>query len=182
MEYLHRAAAAYESVSAAAFLARAGVQYARAGDLTRAQRVLDAALRQFKETKQDVTYHARLLEGELMVARGEHDRAIELLSKVDAEVDAEPMETRASLGYAYDRAGRDEMTVRTYEAIGDWDAAGWEFQHGWFSQQLRLAELYAKRGERAKAVAGLDRILALWRNGDPSLPLLIAARKLRGTL
>jgi tetratricopeptide (TPR) repeat protein len=182
LEYLHRATADYQATSSPSFLARAGVMYVRAGDLTRAQRALDTALRQFAASNQSVSYHARLLEGELLLARGDHDRAIALLSKTDAELVGQPLETGASLGHAYDRAGRDEMVMRTYEAIADQNAAGWEFQHAWFSQQYRLAELYAQRGERGQAAARLDRMLELWRNGDPSLPLLVAAKKLRDAL
>jgi tetratricopeptide (TPR) repeat protein len=117
-----------------------------------------------------------------MLARGQHDQAIDVLSKADAELDASPALTKDSLGYAYGRTGRDELSIRAYEGIADHEASGWEPQHAWFSVQYRLAELYAKRGERDKAADRLDRMLALWANGDASLPLLTAARKLRGSL
>ncbi len=182
LEHLDRAVVEYEKSSSAPFLARSGVLYVRAGALDRAQRVLDTALRHVKESAQPVPYEVRLLEGELMLARGQHDRAIEVFAKTDAELESVPAVTKDFLGHAYSRAGRNEMAIRAYEDVDIDEASGWEPQQSWFGVQYRLAELYAKRGERDKAAARLDQLLALWNKADDSLPLLIAARKLRGSL
>ena len=69
-----------------------------------------------------------------------------------------------------------------YTAIKENQVEGWEPQQAWLNLQYRLAALHARRGERDKAVALLDRLLDQWENADPGLPLLSAAKKLRSSL
>ena len=105
-----------------------------------------------------------------------------MLAKADAELAAIPALTKESLGYAYERAGRVDPAIEAYTAIKESQVEGWEPQQAWLNLQYRLAALHARRGERDKAVALLDRLLDQWQNADPNLPLLIATRKLRGNL
>jgi eukaryotic-like serine/threonine-protein kinase len=182
LEYFNRAVAEYEKVPSTAYLARVGVFYARIGDQQRAQRLWKLAQQHASDATESVPYDVRLLEGELMLAQGQPDRAIEILLKADAELDASPVLTKESLGYAYDRSGRIDLAIETYEQIPAHQAVGWEPQHAWFDAQYRLAQLYVKRGERDKAAARLDRLLQLWVDADPALPLFVAARRLRNSL
>ena len=182
LAFLDRAVGTFEkSTSAAGFLSRAGVMYVRFGELTRARRVLDIAQRQLTETP-TLGYEVRRFEGELIFAGGERDRGIDVLAKADAELGAIPALTKESLGYAYERAGRLDPAIEAYTAIKENQVEGWEPQQAWLNLQYRLAALHAKRGERDKAAALLDRLLDRWQNADPNLPLLIAAKKLRGNL
>jgi cytochrome c-type biogenesis protein CcmH/NrfG len=53
---------------------------------------------------------------------------------------------------------------------------GWEPQQRWLEARYTLAVDYASRGDKQKARETLATFLNLWKNADPGLPILIAAK------
>jgi hypothetical protein len=68
-----------------------------------------------------------------------------------------------------------------FEASATFALAPWR---GWglARLQVRQAEAHVRLGDRAAALATLDRLLARWKRADPGLPLLAEARALRERL
>jgi Tfp pilus assembly protein PilF len=53
---------------------------------------------------------------------------------------------------------------------------GWEPQQDWLAAHCQLAATYLARGDKAKAAPLLERLLALWKDGDPDVPIVRRAR------
>ncbi|MBI5066792.1 MAG: protein kinase [Deltaproteobacteria bacterium] len=82
----------------------------------------------------------------------------------DAHLDAEAI------------AAADRFEASRYYALVPW--RGW----GLARLQVRKAEAQARLGDRAAALATVDRLLDRWKQADPDLPLLAEARALRRRL
>jgi tetratricopeptide (TPR) repeat protein len=182
LDALKQATTDYEASRALGFLTRAGVAWARAGQLAEAERVL--AVVRTMPTNPDASYPSEVarLEGEVHVARGRLAEGIERLQWADVQQGAMPALTKPALARAYERAGRLDHAVAAYEALLDTDAFGWEPQQDWLDAHYRLAALYAKRGDTDRARTLLDRFLTLWKDADAGVPLLDGARRLRAEL
>jgi hypothetical protein len=72
--------------------------------------------------------------------------------------------------------------VTAYEALLAMDCLGWEAQQTWLSAHYSLAEAYREGGQLARAREVADRLLTLWKDADPDLPLLRRTRELRQQL
>jgi cytochrome c-type biogenesis protein CcmH/NrfG len=55
-------------------------------------------------------------------------------------------------------------------------ALSWEPQQRWLEARYTLASDYAARGDRQKARVMLEKLLNLWKDADPNLPLLKQAK------
>ena len=178
VRYLDLAAAEFTKAEGFAFLTRVGAAYARAGELAKAQRILTIV----KERAQaDPTARDALpwLEGEILLARRQAVAGIEALTAAERQARATPQLVRASLAYAHEQTGKVDAAVVAYDEFLLEDALGWEPQQAWLGAHYRVARLHRQIGEHDKALARLDTLLALWREADPDLPLLQAAKRLR---
>jgi cytochrome c-type biogenesis protein CcmH/NrfG len=52
----------------------------------------------------------------------------------------------------------------------------WEPQQRWLEARYTLSSDYAARGDKQKARATLEKLLDLWKDADPNLPLLKQAK------
>jgi eukaryotic-like serine/threonine-protein kinase len=52
----------------------------------------------------------------------------------------------------------------------------WEPQQRWLAAHCTLASDYLAKGDREKAKQTIGRLLDLWRDADPNLPLLKQAK------
>jgi eukaryotic-like serine/threonine-protein kinase len=181
LRHLDLASAQFEKAEGFAFLARVGVAYARAGELAKAQRVLTLVTGRLTAdpTLRDAM---RWLEGEILVARGQTAAGIGALTAAEQEAGSTLQLVRLSLAHAHERAGNVDAAVAAHNEVLREAALGWEPQQAWLGAHYQVARLHKQRNEHDKALARLDALLALWQEADPDLPLLQAARRLRGEL
>ena len=153
-----------------------GTPYARNGAVAKAAQILETIkpLADLNNPVQASDVH--LLEGEVELARGNKDHAIELLLLADREKSGAL--TLASLARAYQLTGDTEQAIRWNETFLEvkHPPLGWEPQQDWIAARVHLAKLYLARGEKDKAAARLNEFFALWKDADPDIPILIAAK------
>jgi tetratricopeptide (TPR) repeat protein len=120
--------------------------------------------------------YLHLLEGDIALSAGQQDSAIELLKQSNKE-DATGLSMEA-LAHAYQQTGNIEEAVSSYEKMfGSSDRAlGWEPQQRWLEARYTLALDYSSRGDKQRARETLATLLNLWKDADPSLPLLKQAK------
>jgi eukaryotic-like serine/threonine-protein kinase len=148
-----------------------GTQYVRAGSVAKAAEILEK-IRPFADPKNpESTSDFQILEGEVQLAHGNKERAIELFSLADkAKRSAMTME---SLAHAYEASGNSEQATVWYELFvtaAD-PPLGWEPQQDWLAAHYRLARIYFTKGDKANAKKHLDPFLDAWKDSDPGLPL-----------
>jgi DNA-binding winged helix-turn-helix (wHTH) protein/tetratricopeptide (TPR) repeat protein len=153
-----------------------GGQYARAGALDKAERMesLIAPLTDSRSAEQMGYLH--LLQGEIALAKGQADKAIELFTLSNTEKStAFSVEALAS---AYQQAGKTNDAITWYDKFLTQrdDSIGWEPQQLWLAAHCTLAADYLAKGDREKAKQNLSQLLNLWKEADPGLPLLKQAK------
>jgi tetratricopeptide (TPR) repeat protein len=162
--------------------ARVGRAYARAGVVRRAEELLAAIRPHLEANNAGQQSEVLVLEGEIALARGHAGVARGLFDRAYRErpwpLTLEPL-ARGELA-----ATHQETSIERYrELLGiGHRCLGWEAQASWLDAQYSLARLLADRDERDEARKTLDRLLALWKNGDGTATLTKAARNLRAQL
>jgi eukaryotic-like serine/threonine-protein kinase len=164
------------------FGTRLGLQYAATGALEKAEKLesLLAPLTDSKSAEQIGYLH--LLQGEIALAGKQTDKAIELLTISNSE-NSTPFSVEA-LASAYQQAGKTDDAIVWYEKLMGLQnrAIGWETQQLWLAAHVTLAADYLAKGDREKARQTLNQLLELWKDADPSLPLLKQAKAQYATL
>jgi tetratricopeptide (TPR) repeat protein len=161
---------------------RMGVGYARAGAVGKARALLDVIRAQAETQIAQQSADVHRLEGELQLAQGDRAAAIDTLLLADREAQA-PLTTE-SLARAYRISGDVPAAVAQYERLVSWDEGtiGWEPQQEWLASHYHLATLYQGQGQKEKAKPLVQRLLGLWKDADPDLPLLKDVRRLNTEL
>ena len=153
-----------------------GQQYVRGGELDKAEKLesLLAPLIDAKSAEQRGYW--QLLQGEIALAQGHADKAIELFSLSNAE-NSTAFSVEA-LARAYQAAGNTDDAISWYEKLLSFPnrAITWEPQQLWLGAQCTLAADYLVKGDREKARQTVDRLLVLWKDADPNLVLLKQAK------
>jgi tetratricopeptide (TPR) repeat protein len=120
--------------------------------------------------------YADLLKGDIALAAGDRDTAIQLFKQSDKEnrtgfsVEAlahsyqQSRDIDAAMDAYAGMFGRAELSLR------------WEPQQRWLEARYTLATDYAARGDIQKARQTLETPLNLWKDADPDLPLLKKAK------
>ena len=164
------------------FGTRMGRQYVSAGALDKAEKLesLVAPLADSKNAEQ--TGYLHLLQGEIALAKGQTDKAIELFTLSNTE-NSTPFSVEA-LASAYQQAGKTDDAITWYEKLLSLQnrAMGWETQQLWLAAHGTLAADYLAKGEREKAKQTIGRLLELWSDADPDLPLRKKALELRARI
>jgi hypothetical protein len=117
-----------------------------------------------------------LLEGDIALASGKHDQAVELFAQSDKE--NRTGFSIEAIAHAYQLFGDTEKAVVANENIlrpPDLSLS-WEPQQRWLEARYTLALDYSSRGDKKKARETLATLLNLWKNADPDLPLLKQAK------
>lgn len=163
-----------------------GKALARAGDAGRAGALLERLEARALPASPPVSAALEALRGEVMLARSlSGDPALpdrragaaaavpHLEQALRADSNATTLE---SLAYAVARAGELDRATHLYEEL----AAGVEFGHE-HQEPIRMApywlgRIHEQRGDPAGAARYYERFLELWREAEPSLPVLVDAR------
>jgi tetratricopeptide (TPR) repeat protein len=114
--------------------------------------------------------------------RGDLPRALSLAREL---VKSGPYEHRAlghwMLAHVALDAGADDEAIAAADALSKEPSDAWR-SWGLADTQLVAARALARKGDRAKARARVDEVLAVWKHADPDLPPLARARELRAQL
>jgi len=156
-----------------------GRQYVRGGALDKAEKIesLIAPLADSKNAEQ--TGYLHLLQGEIALAQGHADKAIELFTLSNTENStAFSVEALAS---AFQQAGKMEDAITWYEKLLSLQirAIGWEPQQLWLAAHCTLTNDYLAKGNREEAKQTIGRLLDFWKDADPDLSLRRKALELR---
>jgi len=160
---------------------RVGVEYARAGALGKASKMLEAVRGEGDAKSPDDNGDLHWLEGEIEVARGNFSSGIGKLELARRETATSEVGVQDGLARALEKLGKVPEAIAAYEAVladkGGW--LGWEPQQLWLADHVQLARIYASHGEKEKARKVLDELLGLWGQADADMPLLHDAQQLR---
>jgi tetratricopeptide (TPR) repeat protein len=120
--------------------------------------------------------YLHLLQGNIALLQGEHDKAIELLKQSEKE-NSTGFSIEA-LAHAYQQSGDIDQAITSYEKMfSSADRSlGWEPQQRWLVARYTLASDYSARGDKQKAREKLAALLNLWKDADPNLTILKQAK------
>ncbi len=164
------------------YRARIARAMARARAVARAQQLLDSVRKQYDSDRAADRSTLAQLEAEVEVARGNPVPAIARLESVRREGDSVHLPLLLdSLAHAFVQAGERDRAAETYRELvelpGGW--LGSEGQQVWLDAHYELASLYADLGRRDEGWRINARLLEIWRDADPDLPMLRNALRLQ---
>jgi tetratricopeptide (TPR) repeat protein len=167
-------------------LHRLGLLAVRLGDVTEARALADGLLTSKGDEQQQLM--ARTLgwsvRARIAAASGEPARALEALDKAEwpraADVFATEVADRFLRAQMLAALGREAEAVAWLESMAQ--RATYELAF-LAPAELRLAEIEAARGDRARAIAHYDAYFALWRDADAAVSApVVSARARRAAL
>jgi eukaryotic-like serine/threonine-protein kinase len=189
-EFGNAAKAREETTSALALASTANVRIlaalalARTGDLDRAQKMADEAQKQSPLHTKINRYWLPTIRAAIETNRGDPSKAIEILqAAAPSELgipDPQP-EVGGMLypvyirGQAYLSLQQGSAAAAEFQKFLDHEGAVINCPLGSLAR-LGLARAYALQGDSAKARAGYDDFLTLWKDADPDIPILQRAR------
>ncbi len=165
--------------------------YARAGDVTRAEALLNQALAEDPSTKSpDGRPDVARARGEIALARGNTAEALQQFRAGAVGPDGAPVDCRACVDFAMARAfdqarEPDSATayLERYLAVPAVERGfNAEFTVDWrdlAAVQKRLGELYDAKHDRQKAMEHYTAFVDLWKNADPDLQPTVTSVKKR---
>jgi eukaryotic-like serine/threonine-protein kinase len=126
--------------------------------------------------------YVHLLQGDIALAAGQNNKAIELLRQSDKE-NSTALSIEA-LAHGYQQTGQIDQAVNTFQKMlsSTGGSLSWEPQQRWLEARYTLASNYSSRGDKQKARDTLATLLTLWKNADPDLPTLVAAKSVYAKL
>jgi tetratricopeptide (TPR) repeat protein len=154
--------------------------YLAAGKTEEAQRMSESLTARSENDDQlgeDTYRRINVLEGRVLFATGEVDRAIELLEK-EARIANNPNpELYAGLAEAYgadERWAESEVALRRLIEVR-WDS--YEELSSWIVSHFLLGQVCERLGKTDEAVASYRRFIDLWGEADTELPQIELARQ-----
>jgi serine/threonine protein kinase/Tfp pilus assembly protein PilF len=127
-------------------------------------------------------FDVHLVQGELLLARGETDKAIShfrnprvfpaafILSTPDMMGIYNWMFARDGLARAYVKKGDLDSAIAEYERITQFNPASNDRRLIHPLHHYELAKLYERKGMKEKAIARYERFLSIWKNADADRP------------
>jgi eukaryotic-like serine/threonine-protein kinase len=153
-----------------------GRQYARSGALYQAEKMESLITPLVDAGSAEQRGYLQLLQGEIALAQGHADKAIELFTLSNTE-NSTAFSVEA-LANAYQQAGKTDDAITWYDKFVSQDspAIAWEPQQPWLAAHCALAADYLAKGDRDKAKQTLSQLLGLWKNADSNLLLMKQAK------
>jgi serine/threonine protein kinase/tetratricopeptide (TPR) repeat protein len=154
-----------------------GCFYARFGAPQKAEPILQSIkpIVDSQNSEQSSQFHR--LEGEIALARGKTSQALESFNL--AQTERPGAQTMEALARTYSATGDLEQSINWYQKLVETPPSplGWEPQQDWLAAHYLLAKAYLSRGEKDKAKPLLDKLLTLWKDADPDVPLFKEAKE-----
>ncbi len=163
----------------------AGFALALSGDISKAEALADDLERRFPEDTSIRFSYLPALRARLALSHGDASKAFELLQvAVPHELGTPRSSIQAIVGALYPVYVRGEAYLAAHQGV---EAAA-EFQKIFDHRGIvasdpvgalahwRLGRAYAMQGDTAKARAAYQDFLTLWKDADPDIPILIAAK------
>jgi tetratricopeptide (TPR) repeat protein len=156
--------------------------YARAGFMDQAQKIAAIITPIADQHSSEQLGYVHLVQGDIALAAGQHDQAIELLTQSDRE--NHTGFSAEAIAHAYQQSGDVEKAIAAYENIlrAPDLSLSWEPQQRSLEARYTLALDYSSRGDKQKARETLAPLLNLWKDADANLPLLKKAKAEYATL
>jgi eukaryotic-like serine/threonine-protein kinase len=153
-----------------------GDAFARAGMLDQARQIDEMIKPLADPMNVEHMGYLHLLEGDIALATGKNNEAIELLTQSDKE-NSTAFSSEA-VAHAYQQSGDVDKAIAAFEKmLSSTDRSlSWEPQQRWLEARHTLALDYAARGDKQKGRVTLEKLLDLWKDADPNLPLLKKAK------
>ncbi len=156
-------------------LALLGRVLVRAGRIQDGRAVLARIDREIKPGNPADQSARGLLFAELALARGAPEQAFEAIRR---DIDPGFAGWRDGLwGRTLGERGIIDSALTALAAFAGGDEFGVDFQADWILAPLDVARLAESVGDSATARAALQSLLTRWREGDPDLPVLLAAQR-----
>ncbi len=149
--------------------------YARMGDTVKTARMAESVSKKMNEQNRLDRAALKLLQGELELARGNHDRALSLFEM--AYKLREDNYALESLANGYLISGQPDRAAEKHEELIGNKSLGWEAQQYWIMAHQRLGRIYLEEERIEKAIEYYDTFLDIWREGDRDLPALVRVKK-----
>jgi serine/threonine protein kinase/tetratricopeptide (TPR) repeat protein len=161
----------------------AATAYAAGGDASKAQMLVDDSKKRFPEDTVAQFNQIPTIEGQIALAHRDSSKALEVLQSASryelgqigaagATPTLYPAWVRAE---AYRMAGQGAEAAREYQKILDHRGAVTNEIIGALAH-LGIARAYALQGDAAKARVAYQDFFALWKDADPDVPILVAAK------
>jgi tetratricopeptide (TPR) repeat protein len=186
-EFLSELAAANRILSGAHFgpiwIMYLAKTYARMGKTGEATKLLNDMLSQAQNPTaiSGVNQSSRADQGAIYIVKGEIALAgrkgseaiesFELANKTDPGLYG-----LESLAFGYRTLGKPRESALKYEEILPKFSLGGEGQESWILGHYELGKIYGELGDKQKAKEYYEKFLNIWKDADPDIPILIAAK------
>jgi serine/threonine protein kinase/tetratricopeptide (TPR) repeat protein len=148
--------------------------YALAGNDNAALKLADELVRQRPHDIWIQSLYVPTIRARIDVNHGDGAKALELL-KPAVSYDLSNAETLTLRGQAFLLNHQPQEAEREFQQAKKLQNEGFQDPNAWLAQ-LFLARAYAMENDTAKARSAYQDFLATWKDADPELPLLAAAR------
>jgi tetratricopeptide (TPR) repeat protein len=157
--------------------------YARMGKIAEAMRLLNdmqsqaqnlTALSGINRSDKSDQAAIYLIKGEIALANRKGPESIEMLELADKT--GPNAYGSESLAFAYRTLGKPREAAARYQALVDTPTLGGEAQEYCILANYQLGSLYRELGDIQKAKESYEKFLNLWKDADPGIPVLIAAK------
>jgi DNA-binding winged helix-turn-helix (wHTH) protein/tetratricopeptide (TPR) repeat protein len=159
-----------------------GQEYAREGAVDKAERIEKLIAPLADPNSDEQSGYVRLLQGEILSAKGAPLEAAKLLDLQDQRYGASIISISIeAVARSYEKAGKTDEAISWYEKLFTKTGCrlvSWEPQQRCVEARLALANDFFARGDKQKAESALAPLLSDWRDADPSLPLKNQAAQL----
>ncbi|HEY0795010.1 MAG TPA: hypothetical protein VGD64_04445, partial [Acidisarcina sp.] len=153
------------------------------GDAIHAQVLAEDQARQFPEDTLVHFYYSPTVEAQIAISRNQPDQALKILQDVSAYDFAlmgpaafqQPLFPVYVRGEAYLAAGRGREAAAEFQKMLDHRGMLFNIPLGPLAH-LGLGRAYAMQGDTAKARAAYQDFFSMWKDADPDIPVLLAAK------
>ncbi|MFN8574757.1 MAG: AAA family ATPase [Gemmatimonadaceae bacterium] len=158
-----------------AIVAVGALEIADQGAIGPATAMLDTVKAQSHTGSADDDSKRQMLLGHVELARGRPARALEALRLATDTVYQVSRQT--AMAHAFAALGQVDSALVLAEAVHRVPRIGDEQQDAWLQAPLLIARLALRQGDTTRARAAYEEILKRWKDGDPTLPALLEARR-----
>jgi DNA-binding winged helix-turn-helix (wHTH) protein/tetratricopeptide (TPR) repeat protein len=151
-----------------------GQEYAREGAVEKAEKIEKLITPLADPNSDEQNAYIRLLQGEILLAKGDALDAAKLFDLQDQRYGASVVAlSTEALGRAYEKSGKTDESILWREKLFVGDGchlATWEPQQRCVDARLALANEFLALGDKQKAENALAPLLSDWKDADANLP------------